>query len=99
MTPSPATTNLKASASILGSDALRREHTAARQAVLALDGKLYSSRLVSLAEPWRGHEVALACWGFVLEQELRIRGMSVKERGFFSNRMRQSTAVLPEWVD
>lgn len=98
MTPTPVSTDLRFSASILHADELRREHLAARQTLLALQGKTPCSSIIEAAAKWRGYEAALACWGFLLEMELRRRGMSGYPRGTFTKVMLSGSAVLPEWV-
>ncbi len=98
MTPSPVSTDLRFSASILHADELRREHLATRQTMLALQGKTHSPSLSEAAARWRGYEAALACWGYLLEMELRRRGMRVQPRGTFTKVMLSGSAVLPEWV-
>lgn len=98
MVPAPASTDLRFSASILSAPELRKEHFAARQTLLALQGKITSSPIVEAAAKWRGYEAALACWGFLLEMELKRRGMSVHPRGIFTKTMLEGAAELPKWV-
>lgn len=88
------------SAQVLDRKRLNKQRSECKQIMLALENPSYGWQHHPAVRMWRGHEGALAVYGWIICNEWRSRGYKDTLLPFFADRMvRHDYGGKPPWLD